>query len=237
MLCKADQKQLIDRNTPLYIQLLMASYFGAESGPAQLELILNFYQKSVENNPIEEAMFMSLQNFNTISKLFKFDSDLVYFCGLIAKVRSVCLAGIEQQALMAYMILFDSSKDLYCKFEAFTKTNELIYNQCVEKNNEEVTMQEVSSWLIKMAVFSSYNIVWNEKELSPPELAVTMVYTEEEELWLQSQLQLLEKAFRCQFHQHFTSSFYERRSQTPKKDNQVKQLFALSGSLPHKSCK
>ena len=33
-----------------------------------------------------------------------------------------------------------------------------------------------------------------------------------------------------QFHQYFTSSFYARRSKKPKKDSQVKQLFALSGS-------
>ena len=32
------------------------------------------------------------------------------------------------------------------------------------------------------------------------------------------------------FHQHFRSSFYTRRSQKLKKDSQVKQLFALSGS-------
>ena len=33
-----------------------------------------------------------------------------------------------------------------------------------------------------------------------------------------------------QFHEHFTSSFYARRSQKGQKDSQVKQLFALLGS-------
>ena len=33
-----------------------------------------------------------------------------------------------------------------------------------------------------------------------------------------------------QFQQHFTSSFYSRRSQKRKKDSQVKQLLALLGS-------
>ena len=36
---------------------------------------------------------------------------------------------------------------------------------------------------------------------------------------------------RRQFHQRFTSSFYTRRSQKRQKDSQVKQLFALSGSV------
>ncbi len=196
MLSKVDQKKLIDRNTPLFIQLLIASYFGAENGTEQLELILDFCHSSVEINPFGDPFFMSLQNFNTISKLFKFDSDLVYFLNLISKVRSVRLIGIEQQALMAYMVLFDTSSDLDCDLEAITKRNEQIYYHCVEKINPEITMQEVSFWLIKMAVFSSYNIVWNEKELPSPELTLTMVYTQEEERWLQNQLELLETAFR-----------------------------------------
>ena len=33
-----------------------------------------------------------------------------------------------------------------------------------------------------------------------------------------------------QFHQHFTCSFYTRRSQKRKNDSQLKQLFSLSGS-------
>ena len=40
---------------------------------------------------------------------------------------------------------------------------------------------------------------------------------------------------RGQFHQHFTSSFYVHRSQKRKKESQVKQLFALSGSVGVKS--
>ena len=36
--------------------------------------------------------------------------------------------------------------------------------------------------------------------------------------------------FRCQFHQHFTCSYFACRSQKCKKDSRVKQLFALLGS-------
>ena len=39
-----------------------------------------------------------------------------------------------------------------------------------------------------------------------------------------------------QFHQHFTSSFYMCRAQKHRKDGQLKQLFALSGSACIKSC-
>ena len=39
------------------------------------------------------------------------------------------------------------------------------------------------------------------------------------------------RVFKCQFHQHSTSSFYARRSQKRKKDCQVKQFFVLSGSV------
>ena len=41
-----------------------------------------------------------------------------------------------------------------------------------------------------------------------------------------------------QFHQHFMSSFYARKSQKCKKDSQLKQFFALSGSVGVKAaCK
>ena len=43
---------------------------------------------------------------------------------------------------------------------------------------------------------------------------------------------------RGQFHQHFKSSFYTRRSQKRQKDSQVKQRFALLGSAGVKAdCK
>jgi hypothetical protein len=141
---------------------------------------------------------MTLQNFNTISQLFKFDSDLVYFCNLIAKARSVNLVGIEQQALMAYMVLFDSLKELEsCQnVKAIAKRNEQFFQNCIQKINPETTMEEISSWLVKMAVFFSYNVLWSEKEPSPSEAIITMVYTDEEECWLQKQIDLLEMAFR-----------------------------------------
>ena len=40
---------------------------------------------------------------------------------------------------------------------------------------------------------------------------------------------LLFKEFWGQFHHHFMSNFYVRRSQKFKKDSQIKQLFALLG--------
>jgi hypothetical protein len=161
MLGSIEQKKLIDRNTPLYIQLLLVSYFGAENGAEQLAFINNFCQ-SPRTHSTRGVFFMSLQNFNTISQLFKFDSGLVYFCNLIAKARSVNLVGIEQQALMAYMVLFDSLKEFEsCEnVKAIVKRNELIFQNCIRKINPDTTMGEISSWLVKMAVFFSYNVIW-----------------------------------------------------------------------------
>ena len=41
----------------------------------------------------------------------------------------------------------------------------------------------------------------------------------------------VEKVTCCQFHQHFTQSFYAHKSQKHNKDSQLKQLFALSGTV------
>ena len=43
--------------------------------------------------------------------------------------------------------------------------------------------------------------------------------------------------YRGQFHQHFRSSFYARRSQKRKKDSQLKLLFALLGSASVKAAR
>jgi len=43
MLGNIEQKKLIDRNTPLYIQLLLVSYFGAENGAEQVSISSTFY--------------------------------------------------------------------------------------------------------------------------------------------------------------------------------------------------
>ena len=50
-----------------------------------------------------------------------------------------------------------------------------------------------------------------------------------------SHLFSLNSSIRGQFHQHFTSSFYTCRSQKRQRDSQVKQLFALLGSVSVKA--
>ncbi len=69
----------------------------------------------------------------------------------------------------------------------------------------------------------------SEKESSPSEAILTMVYTNEEECWLQKQIDLLEMAFRSvpmgeeimeefamyslgvKFHQHFMNTFFVKK--------------------------
>jgi hypothetical protein len=118
------------------------------------------------------------------------------------------LVGIDQQALIAYIILFDRNPSLN-NVEALKENdqgNELLYQKFIERNDETFSIQDLSNCLVKMAIFCSYNIDWYSTDLSSVK-TVVMEYTGEEEFWLQEQLQLLESAFRCQFHQRFTRSF------------------------------
>ena len=168
-------------------------------------------------------------------------------------MRSLKLVGIDQQALIAYIILFDrkpSSNDMDDEaLKEIDRRNEILYLKFVEKVDESFSIQDLSHCLVKMAIFCSYNIDWYSTDLTSVK-AVVMEYTGEEECWLQEQLQVLESAFRsvwigddileeftmfnlgvpfsksylprifavyqerirrifrCQFHHHFTSSFF-----------------------------
>jgi hypothetical protein len=197
---------LLARNTALYIQLLFASYFGASNGAKQLGFVLNFRQSQNSNEDeiiSRDNIHLNVHSFNASFKLFRSDSDLQYYSQLINNVNTLQLTGMEQQAILAYIILFDHDSTMSLKEPtALTDINVLnsfLFKKCVTSNDSTFSLEDLTSILVKMALFSSYNIEWGETSESNQNMShqtIVMRYTKEEELWLQNQVHLVEDAFR-----------------------------------------
>ena len=152
---------------------------------------------------MHESIHLNVHSFNAISNLFKSGSDLQYYSQLINNVNTLQLTGIEEQAVLAYIILFDHDSTMCLKEPtALTDINVLnnfLFKRCVTSNDSTFSLENLTSILVKMALFSSYNIEWGETYSSDQNISqqtVVMRYTREEELWLLNQVHLVEDAFR-----------------------------------------
>ena len=80
-------------------------------------------------------------------------------------------ADFESQALIAYIIVFNQDKENAPAgvFDTCNPVVESIHEYCVEKHQTNFSLQDLSSTLVRMAIFASYNIDWEEKTsgLSP----------------------------------------------------------------------
>jgi len=144
-----------------------------------------------------------MYQFNAITRLFRPDSDLDYYVKLIEIFRNIKVTSLESRAIISYLILFDfddklilSNRDALIKMAS--KKQEL-FEKCFGKNSN-ITMKDLMNALVKMSVFGAYNIMWDDIVLpaKSPSLAgikMVMAYTDEEEAWLNKQLQHYNDAY------------------------------------------
>ena len=67
LLSKTDQRQLIARNSPLYIQMYMGCFFGAADGVQQKDLIKQ-YQIITKNKTSINDKYINIHQFNSITR-------------------------------------------------------------------------------------------------------------------------------------------------------------------------
>ena len=202
---------MLARNSALYIQLYMGCFFGAPSGAKQKELIQKYQiitrnQKSLELSSEQRRSsdtMINMYQFNSITRLFRPDSDLESYVKLIEIFRNIKVTSLESRAIISYLILFDFDDKLtLVNREALIKMSakkQELFEKCVGKNSH-ITLKNLMSALVKMAVFGAYNIMWDDivlpaKNPSLAGLKVVMAYTDEEEAWLNKQLQHYNDAY------------------------------------------
>jgi hypothetical protein len=180
----------------------MTCYFGAKDASEQIALIRSFLPSSSEeeNSIPAGSLLLDIYIFNMVTKVFKGDADLCYFSQLIHDIRKTTIScDIEEQALLAFVVLFDH--DITTKLSNQSAIFDINSdNQSfLQSYNPSLTVQHLTSSLLKMAVFSSYNISWNDGADSTENIArqvVDIKYTQNEELWILMQVQQVEDAFR-----------------------------------------
>lgn len=186
----------------------MGCFFGAPSGAQQKELIRKYHiitrkMKLLEYTRQAQDEFINMNQFNSITRLFREGSDLEQYISFIEVFKKIKLTSLESRAIMSYLILFDydASLNLSCKetLKKIESKKQEMFQVAFGKTGS-INLQIMMSTLVKMSVFAAYNIQWDEA-VAPVEKTgltsfnVVLAYTDEEEIWLKKQMQHFDEAF------------------------------------------
>ena len=115
-LCKSDQMLLLGKNTPLYLQFVLASYFSQNTGQAQLSTLLGKkYCSMFENQTMGSNMLRritatefchSVHFFSSTAELSIFEKQLEAFNSI--KLDPVYIPFV------CLMILYDTNQSTFC---------------------------------------------------------------------------------------------------------------------------
>ena len=100
------QQLLLARNTPLYLQLIIAYHLGKSFG--------------FDHETRERRFSANVWGFFATSKLFQRGSDLQYYSQLVSELHSTLrLVSSRARAVLAYIILFHFNQVLIKSFNWF----------------------------------------------------------------------------------------------------------------------
>ena len=198
---KHDQRVLLARNTPLFVQLFIGSHLLTQSSHStKTKAEGSFGKKAWLSNFFQN---MHLEKFNSMTKLFHPGTDLDHYARLINKLHGLpTLSLSEQTSVFAFIILFDHSNDVQLAGRAFIQDisilNETLFGRIVKTCDECVDLPTLSKNLIEMANFCAKSIDWERNDQTPcyDDLSRHSSYTLEEENWMRAQFKKMDAAFR-----------------------------------------
>ena len=173
----------------------------------QLSVIQNFSQKSesekCEEQTLTEASHLDIHFFNLTTKMFKPEADLFYFEQLIQYVRNTRVLDLEKQSILAFCILFDHDETTnlavpHALFDINLDNTELIESS-IRKFDSSFDIQDFKSTLVKMAVFCSYNFLWEGADVESENVTKQLIdikYTQNEEVWLLAKVKEVDGAMK-----------------------------------------
>ncbi len=176
---KSDQRKLLARNTPLYIQYILARYFSAPTGESQLSWILGPQwtiptqpDQEDEEQEEEETMFklVTLKAFNRKVRLFRPGCMLESyreFCKRLhyPQVKYKC------NAILAHVILFSSDSTMVLEEpDLIADMAEDSLSMCPHAAkyvgcHDRPNVAEMLNIMACMARFFAQNVIWKS---SPP---------------------------------------------------------------------
>ncbi len=114
------QDQLLQKNSPLFIQFFYGCYLGMPSSSEQIVFLSNTSAfDDSQNSNFSKSTFLLINSidfhlFNSMTKLFKPDSDVNFYNHLIGNLKRLQLSDSESTAnleetiaVLAYIILFN----------------------------------------------------------------------------------------------------------------------------------
>ena len=85
---KSDQRKLLARNVPLYIQYILARYINSKTGYEQVSWLLGIHVPRLRRREKKRLKKVSLQKLNRHINLFHFSADLEYYNTLAEDLKS-----------------------------------------------------------------------------------------------------------------------------------------------------
>lgn len=204
---KKDQRQLLARNTPLYIQLYMAFYFSTPKGSHLLGHIREVSQNPghITSNFDRDSLIYN-QWFNAINMIFKSGANIHYYAQLFESLKALRLSCAKVRAVLSYIILFDfdvrmNIADAFV-LEDISILNEIMFLSCVKKNSDNFSVDNLISTLSQMAIFGASNISWKKEGIVSIQSSTIISniflanssFTPDEIGWLANQCRAMNKA-------------------------------------------
>ena len=84
---KSDQRKLLARNVPLYIQYILAKYINSNTGYEQISWLLGSHVPHLNRREKKSLKKVSLKKLNQHINLFHFSADLEYYNILVHNLK------------------------------------------------------------------------------------------------------------------------------------------------------
>jgi hypothetical protein len=198
----ADNKRLVlDRNTPLYIQLCLGTYLSQDH--VKLEDVTNY-----QSPPDFPSNFVNFKHLNSRINLFRPDTNLDEYGSLVNQLRVITqINRIDQKALLAYATLFDCDESVTLSDnEGLEDTNmmsEIMFDAQITTSSTHFDKKDLIQIISRMALFCTYHINWEDsypmarlESAANNVSSISMPFTMEEEGWINNQIKQVGDAFR-----------------------------------------
>ena len=202
-----DQKKLLARNTPLFVQLFLGCYLLADGNSCSAKVENSFGKKKVWMSNFFQKQH--LEKFNSATELFFLGSDLDEYARLINRLKGVTsLTLLEEKSILTNLILFDHDEAARLTDEALVgeilRSNRSLFEESfVRASDDGVDITTLSATLIEMADFCAKNVHWDRRDDfrirasdKTDKIPAYQPYTLEEEKWLRSQFRMMDEANR-----------------------------------------
>lgn len=203
-LSTADQRILLCRNTPLFIQYLVARYFHASTGMEQLQWMV---ASKLSPQPVsykDDVFTVSPHRFNEAVKIFAKDASLESYERFGKFITENSVFDFRCNSLVAMACLYSTSfvtfidqpsvvEDHLCNFYNFANWSNEVYGLPGQTDLKRMVLH-----LEELGLFFDTNVIWTEADSLHSLLKLPVIsYTGEEEKWLQKKFDDFHRNF-CQ---------------------------------------